>query len=743
MNPAGAHAAWLHPRLAAQVIRPRRDGRAEIALRVEGLADARQVLRLDERLHELPGVVRVAIDARAQRARIVWQPERIGLPQLLDAFAAMGCTARPLRREHIDDARSREANDALKRLLVAGMCAMQVMTYAFVLYIGVVDFVDFTTRGLFRWLSLLTTAPVVAYSAQPFLAGAWHELRARRPGVNLTVALAVVLTFGASVWSTVRGEGEIYFDSVSMFVFLLLAARHVELRARHASGALGEAAQDATPLLAERRRADGSLETVPALELLPGDRVRIAEGGTVPADGVLESDAVDVDEALLSGESRPCRRHRGERLVAGSVVLGSPAELRVEHSGEDTAAARLGRLAGRARQARGSGDLGDRQATRFVLRVLVLTLLTALAWLWLDRTRAFDAVVAVLVVACPCSFALARPAALTRALAVLAGRGVLVTEPAALDTLARADYALFDKTGTLTTPWLEPDAIEPLREGLDAAGALRLAAALARESTHPLAGALAAAWPGPVPPVRALEVTAGAGIGGEVAGRTLRLGRPDFALAPSHRAVPASIAGTLLLADDDGPLAAFHVSEAPRADAAATLLALRRDGMATVLASGDTRARVATIANALGITRWGGRQSPADKLALLDVARAQGRVTLAVGDGSNDAPALAGADVSAALASGTDLAQAHADLLLARGRLDGLLQARRVARQLARVVAQGRRWSLVYNLLAVPFAAAGLVPPWLAAIGMSASSLVVVLNGLRVGRGPLAPVLRA
>ncbi|HET6805850.1 MAG TPA: heavy metal translocating P-type ATPase [Frateuria sp.] len=743
MNAVGAHAAWQHPRLAAQVIRPRRDGRAEIALRVEDLADPRRVLRLDERLHALPGVVRVAIDARAQRVRIVWNPERLALPQLLDAFGAEGCSARPLRREHIDDARSGEANDALKRLLVAGMCAMQVMTYAFVMYIGVVDFVDFTTRGLFRWLSLLTTAPVVAYSAQPFLAGAWRELRTRRLGVNLTVSLAVLLTFGASLWSTLRGRGEIYFDSVSMFVVLLLAARHVELRARHASGALGEAAQDATPLLAERRRADGSLETVPALELLPGDRVRVAEGGTVPADGVLESEAVDVDEALLSGESRPCRRQRGERLVAGAVVLGSPAELRVEHSGEDTTAARLGRLAGRARPARPGDDAADREATRFVVRVLVLTALTALAWLWLDRARAFDAAVAVLVVACPCAFALTRPAALTRALGVLAGRGVLVTEAATLDILARVDYALFDKTGTLTTPWLDADAVEPLRDGLAPREALRLAAALARESTHPLAVALAAAWPGDTPVVHALKIIASAGIAGEVAGRALRLGRPDFALAPSGRVAPTGTAGTLLLADLDGPLAAFHLSEAPRAEAAATLEALRGDGIVTVLASGDTRGRVAPVAGALGIARWAGRQSPTDKLALLKAARAQGHVTLAVGDGSNDAPALAGADVSAALASGTDLAQAHAGLLLARGRLDGLLEARRVARQLARVVAQGRRWSLAYNLLAVPFAAAGLVPPWLAAIGMSASSLVVVLNGLRVGRAPVAPVLRA
>jgi Cu2+-exporting ATPase len=295
----------------------------------------------------------------------------------------------------------------------------------------------------------------------------------------------------------------------------------------------------------------------------------------------------------------------------------------------------------------------------------------------------------------------------------------------------------------LTTPWLDADAVEPLREDLAAGTALCLAAALARESTHPIAAALAAAWPHAAPPVHALVVTAAAGISGEVDGRALRLGHPGFALAPSHAAVPVSAAGTLMLADADGPLAAFHVHEAARTDAAATLEALRRDGITTVLASGDTHARVASAAGALGIRHWAGRQSPADKLALLEVARAQGQVTLAVGDGSNDAPALAGADVSATLGSGTDLAQAHADLLLERGGLDGLLQARRIARQLVHVVAQGRRFSLGFNLLAVPFAAAGLVPPWLAAIGMSASSLLVVLNGLRVGHERAGPALRA
>jgi len=733
------YAAWAHPQLAAQVLRPRRDGCSEIALRVESLNDARQVLWLEQRIRALPGVRRVAIDRPARRVRVVWDAKRTSLPSLLDHFAAANCPAQPLQHDSIDDARSHEQHDALKRLLVAGMCSMQVMTYAFVIYIGVVDFVDFSTRNLFRWLGLLTSLPVVFYSAQPFFSGAVHELGERRLGINLPVALAVALVFLASTFNTLRGGGEIYFDSVTMFVFLLLGGRYVELRSRHRSGALGDAAIDATPLLAQRRRADGELETVAAIALLPGDRVHIAEGGTVPADGVLESACVRVDEALLSGESHPLRRERGERLVAGSVLLSGPAELRVEHSGATTTVARLGALATRARQARTLIAASDREIGRFVARVLVLTALTALGWLLVDPGRAFEAAVAVLVVACPCAFALTRPATLTRALGVLAGRGVLVTDGAALTALARVDYALFDKTGTLTVPQLDRRAVEPLR-GDTVEQVLQLAAALAHESSHPLARALADAARQQALPLHAqsVQVHAGAGIGGEVGGRELRLGRADFALAPGSPPVSSELAGALLLADAQGAIAAFHLDEQPRVDARRTLDALRADGIAATIASGDSETRVAALAARLGIDDWHARQSPADKLERLQAARAHGHTTLAVGDGSNDAPVLAGADVSAALASGTELAQAHADLLLLDGRLDGLVDARTIARQVQRVMAQSRRWALLYNLCAVPFAALGFVPPWLAGIGMSLSSLVVVVNALRVG-GDAAP----
>jgi len=526
---------------------------------------------------------------------------------------------------------------------------------------------------------------------------------------------------------------------VTMFVLLLLGARFLELRSRHRSGALGDAVIDASPLLAQRRGADGELETVAAITLLRGDRVHIAEGARVPADGVLESAQAQLDEALLSGESRPVQRCRGERLMAGSVLLSGPVEMCVERAGAASTAARLGALASRARQARMATAGSDREVGRFVARVLLLTAFTALGWLLVDPGRAFEAAVAVLVVACPCAFALTRPATLTRALGVLAGRGVLVTDGAALATLAQVDRALFDKTGTLSVPHLDRRAVEPLR-GDTPEQVLQLAAALAHESSHPLARALADVARQHALPWRAqsIQVSAGAGISGQVDGRMLRLGRADFALAASGQTVTAAVADALVLADAQGAIAAFHLDEQPRADARRMLDALRLDGITPTIASGDTATRVAALAGRLGIADWHARQSPDDKLERLLAVRRDGHVTLAVGDGSNDAPLLAAADVSAALSSGTELAQAHADLLLLDGRLDGLVEARAISRQLQLVMAQSRRWSLCYNLCAVPFAAFGLVPPWLAGIGMSLSSLAVVLNALRVGRGTAA-----
>lgn len=730
---AGADAPWSRPGIERHLVRESADGRHESVLLVEGVRCSACVWLIERALGSLPGVERVQVNAAARRARVVWRADQASLEQVIDVLGRAGYGALPLDADALDDARQRESRDALKRLVVAGFGAMQAMMYATGLYLGAFHGIDDSTRDLLRWFGLLVATPVVFYSARPFFTGAMRAMRARVLGIDVPVALAIALIYLASVYEALRGGVEVYFDSVSMFVFFLLVGRFLEMRARHRAGDLSDALARLAPRFADRYRENGSLERVGAAELRRGDRVHVAEGSSVPADGTLASAACRVDEALLSGESAPVRKQRGDALVAGSLLLEGPAELRVERVGAETVLAGIALLVTRAATERPRlAQAGERAAAGFVARVLTLATLTAIGWSLFDPARAFGATLAVLVVSCPCAFALAVPAALTRALAVLARAGVLVVKPDAIEQLAGATHVVFDKTGTLTEPRLDLERIDTMA-GIDRDDALALAATLARGSRHPAARAIAARAEG-VPPraVQDLRAEAGGGLEGVIDGRRLRLGRPDFAAAGTP--VPPGFDDAVVLAGDEGVLAGFHLSERVRPGARAAVDALAADGLHLEIASGDATAKVAAVAARLGIADWHARLRPADKLARLATLRANGARVIAVGDGINDAPVLAGADVAVALANGAELAQAASDIVLAGERLDALAEARRTARETMAILRQNQRWALGYNLVAVPFAALGFVPPWLAAIGMSLSSLVVVLNALRIGR---------
>ncbi|MFO7286218.1 MAG: cation-translocating P-type ATPase [Gammaproteobacteria bacterium] len=731
---AAEAAVWQRPEIARHVIRDLGDGRRETLLVVDGVRCAACVMVVERALFAEPGVEDVEINGASKRARVVWREAETSLPRLLDALARIGYRALPLDAEALDDVRRHESRSALKRLVVAGFGAMQAMMYAGVLYLGDPASLDVAARDLFRWLGFLVATPVVLYSAQPFFAGAMRCLKTRRLGMDVPVALAVAAIYVASLIEAMRGGVHVYFEGVSMFVFFLLIGRYVEMRARHRASDLTDALARLTPPYADRRLANGDLERVGVRELMPGDRVHVAEGGVIPADGVLLSERCRVDEALLTGESAPVERRRGETLVAGSVLVDGPVDLRVERVGTETALAGIAELVARAQAAKPKLALeGEKTASRFVLRVLLLTAATAAAWAWFDPSRAFAAALAVLVVSCPCAFALAVPVAVTRALAVLARRGVLVVKPDAIEGLAGATHVVFDKTGTLTEPDLEVVRVDA-RDSMSSADALRLAAALARESRHPVARAIAAACPNaPLPAATNVEMHAGLGVRATVGGRELRLGRADFAL--EGNAATSMDEDAVLLADDTGPIAAFHLSERLRPDARIAVRALERQGVHVTIASGDSAQKVRAVAERLGIDDWHARQAPSDKLARLAALREQGARVIAVGDGVNDAPVLGGADVAVAIAEGAELAQATSDIVLSGGKLEHLAPAREIAAETLAILEQNQRWAFAYNMAAVPLAALGFVPPLLAALGMSVSSLVVVLNAMRIGRG--------
>ncbi|MEO8124546.1 MAG: heavy metal translocating P-type ATPase, partial [Burkholderiales bacterium] len=711
--------AWQRPELARHAVRTFGAGQSEALLLVDGIRCAACVWLIERALGAVSGVQSVQVNASAQRARIVWDPQRTTLVAILQALARTGYSALPLDAAALDDVRRRESRAALKRLAVAGFGTMQAMMYASALYLGAVETMDPATRELMRWFGLLVATPVVFYSARPFFQGAWRALRAHTLGMDVPVAIAIALIYAASLVQALRGGGEVYFDSVSMFVFLLLGGRYLEMRARHRAGNLADAMARLAPAFADRLRADGTLERVGVPELTPGDRVHVAQGMRLPADGVLENAACRVDEALLSGESAPLHKRRGDALTGGSMVVEGPAILEVRQVGADTALAGIAALVARAQSERPRlARAGERAAAGFVARTLALAALCAIVWSFFDPARAFEATLAVLVVSCPCAFALAVPAAITRALAVLATQGVFVVRTDAIENLALASHAVFDKTGTLTDAHLE-------LVGIDAADrdeALALAAALARGSRHPVAQTLTHAASGlAARTAGAIRTVEGGGLEGSIDGHTYRLGSPAFALRAGHDDDDA-----VILAGEHGAIASFRLSERVRPGAREAVAALAASGIEVEIVSGDAASKVAAIAERLGIAHWHARQSPAAKLERLRELRASGARVLAVGDGINDAPVLAGADVSVALASGAELAQAAGDVSLDGANLMALPAARAVARETLAVLRQNQRWALAYNLSAVPLAALGFVPPWLAALGMSASSLVVV-----------------
>jgi Cu2+-exporting ATPase len=724
--------AWIDEGDARHVVRDLGAGLRECLLLVEGLHCTACVWLIERALGAMPGIVAIQVNAASRRARVVWRESQVTFATILRAFPRIGFPVRPLDAKGLDDARRHASRTALKRLLVAAFGAMQAMMFAPTLYVGAAAGPDATTRDLLRWVGFLVATPVVFYSAKPFFAGAWRALRSGQLGMDVPVAFAIASVYVASLVEAIRGSGEVYFDSISMFVFFLLAGRYLEMRARHRAGDLTDALARLAPAFAERRDADGTLRRVAVHALRVGDCVHVPEGGVVPADGVLLDASCSTNEAMLSGESAPVAKRRGDMLVAGSILERGPAQLRVARVGADTALACFAPLVGRAQAERPRlARVGERAAGAFVACVLALTIVVAIAWGMVDPSRAFTAAVAVLVISCPCAFALAVPVAITRAIAALARQGVLVVKPDALQDLAGCTHVLFDKTGTLTDTALSLADVQVLGVA-SRDDALRIAASLARRSRHPVAQAIAAAHPDAVD-AELTDVVShpGLGISATLGGRSVRLGRSDFAV--DGNVLPPGCDDAVLLADDTGPIAAFRLSECLRADARAAIEALQRQGMTVLIASGDAHERVGDIASRLGVREFRARQSPAGKLEWLASLRAAGARVVAVGDGVNDAPVLAGADVGIALAEGTELAQASSDIVLARGRLDAIAHARDVARQTLDIVRQNQRWALFYNVAAIPLAALGWVPPWLAALGMAASSFGVVLNTWRIG----------
>ncbi len=718
-------------------------GLLESSLVIDGIRCAGCALTIEQVLRATPGVLRADVSAANRRASVVWSPAHVQPSGWIGAIRQAGYRPVPANDASARAARLQESRTALWRWLVAGLCMMQVMMYAYPAYVALPGDLSLESERLLRWASWVLTLPVMLFSCGPFFRAAWRDLVQRRISMDLPVAIALLITFAVSSAGTFDPQGvfgrEVYFDSLAMFVFFLLTGRWLELRLRDRTAGALEAMVNRMPDAVQRRRADGSFEAVAVRRLVVGDVIRVLPGEAIAADGIITQGSTLLDQALLTGESKPVACTGGSRVIAGSFNLSSVIELRVEKTGDDTRFAAVMALVRSAATTRPRlAQLADRIARPFLIVVLLAAAAAAGYWWSAGAGHALMVAVAVLIVTCPCALSLATPTAMLAAAGSLARGGVLVRRLQALEALARVDTVVFDKTGTLTRDGLRLEAVT-VRAGLSRQQALAMAAAIGRQSLHPvsraLAGAAAQAGQGEIWKATGVTEHTGAGVSAVVEPMG-RLAEPALARLGSSRfcGLPdcGSDAGLSHLVDGSGWLATFRLGQDLRSDAASAVSALLADGLRLHMLSGDQRGAALKVAEPLGIASVLAECSPDAKLVFLRAQQALGHSVAMVGDGLNDAPVLAGANVSFAMGHAVPLAQSQADFVVLGGQLQRVPQTLRLARRTMRIVRQNLGWALAYNMACIPLAVVGWIPAWLAGLGMAGSSLLVVANALRL-----------
>ena len=728
-------ALYDHPGIQKSFVLVQSEHLRQASLILEGITCAACIWLNERHLRQLPGVLEAQVNYATHRARISWDDHVIHLSRILKEIQILGYNAHPYSAERQETLRKRERARELRRIAIAGLSAGQVMMLAVALYAGAAFGMERSTAHMLRYFSLALTLPVMFYAAWPFYRSAWYAIKARNVNMDVPVSIGIIGAFFGSAWTTLHGDGVVYYDAITMFSLFLLGSRFLERGAQEKSVEAAENLLKLAPAMATKV-TDGSHEIVPVMELNTGDLILVKPGEAIAADAsVMEGESL-VDEALLTGESRPVHKSPGSPVIAGSINLESPLLLKVTGVGENTVLAGIVRLLDRAVAEKPRlAQLADKVASIFTYGLLALTVVVGLAWWWREPARAFEIVLAVLVVTCPCALSLAAPAAFAAAGSHLLKRGILMTRGHALETLAKVTHVVLDKTGTLTygKPVLQQTVV---LADLSEKDCLALAASLERASEHPLAGSfLSRVAHTDLREVRQPQNLPGKGVSGAIGEIAYTLGSHRMSPLTENSALPGGVpqSATLVwLCDGRRVLALFVLSDGLRPEAAQLVDLLKKRKVRVTILSGDAEDAVAHVAVQTGITDWRSGMRPEDKLAALRAFQQRGDIVAMVGDGVNDAPVLAGADVSIAMGGGTQVARSSSDIVLLAEHLPDIVRALETGHASMSVMRQNFAWAVVYNLIALPFAAFGMIPPWLASLGMSASSLVVVLNALRL-----------
>ncbi|MGR8948573.1 MAG: heavy metal translocating P-type ATPase [Gammaproteobacteria bacterium] len=712
-------------------------GNHQLTLLVDGITCAGCVRSIEKKLATLDGLESAVVNATTKRAELSWNPDRLKLSEIIAAFYHIGYPAFPFDARDRQKKLEKERKQGLQRLGVSLLLSAQIMMFTVALYVGKDSGITAQNTFYFQCVCLLLSIPLMAYCAVPFFRNAWRALKNHHMGMDVPVSLALIVAFVASCWALYTRIGDVYFESIAMFVSLLLLSRFLELNARIRVTSLFDDIARAVPKITQRYNDDGVLESVTLTALRPGDRIVIKAGEIAPVDGEVLSGSTAMDEAVLSGESEPVLKTRGDKVLGGSVNKQSPIELLVEQISEDSFVSEILRLTQRAQGLKPRATVvADRLSGWFISGVLVIAGCVAVYWFNTDPARVIPVTIAVLVITCPCALALATPAAMIVASGKLLKNGIALINPRVLETLNDASVFVFDKTGTLTSGNLKLANFRACG-ALDGKLTREIAAALSQHSEHNVGVAL-----------RDLEATnliasqvtnvPGFGIHGSVNDKTYWLGSLEFireqtdVTAEQLRSVGDDTQKASYLASKNELLAIFEFTDELQRGAQTLINELQANDVEVRILSGDSEKITQRLGEQLGIENATGGLKPAEKLAELQRIRDAGRVPVVIGDGINDAPMLAQGTISIAVRNATDLAKRNADLILLRDDLTSISQCMHISRRTLTIIRQNIIWAVMYNACALPLAILGLVQPWIAALGMSLSSLIVVVNATRV-----------
>jgi len=698
---------------------------SEVLLTVEGITCAACAWLIEKQLLNMPAVKRVDVNTSTNRAMIQWHKDALPLSEIIKSLLEIGYKAYPFQADIEASQKQQTAKAYIRRLGVAGLMTMQVMMFAFAMYFGMFSGMEENFEQYFRWISLILASPVILYSALPFLTNAINGLKAKQLNMDLPVSLAIFGAYGASCYATIMAVGEVYFESICMFTFLLLLGKYLEFRARLKASEFTANLQKLLPLTARILDEQGNEQIIAAKKLKLDDRVLIKAGETIPADGIVSAGTTSVDESMMTGEHLPVNKYIEHQVFAGTVNHDGVIEIRINKLGQNTLLNQIIKLQHSALATRPKlVEITDKVAQWFVACLLIFASITAVGWYQVDPEHAFWITISVLVATCPCALSLAIPTALTCAVATLTRKGILIKQAHVLETLPQLTRVAFDKTGTLTQGRFSLDAVDILAKNISKVDILALAAQLESYSEHPIASAFAQF----TPQNRHLEdikVHPGLGITGTDESHRYAIGKSGWFDSKKTNAQ-----ATFYI--DEQPVAHFYFVDEVKQNAQGLISSLKGQGLSCHMLTGDASNAGQMIAKKLNLDSFTTGCLPQDKQKQVETWSAQGEIVAMVGDGVNDSPVFNSAHLSIAMETGADISKNTADVVLLNSDLAAISHLLSVSKKTRRIIKQNLAISLLYNGSILPLAAMGLVAPWMAVIGMSASSIIVITNSLRL-----------